>query len=207
VQSPRRVPNQRSRDAAPPSLRGVQEGPFPRLDNSMGRSDSRPSLSPHFVAFAWRYHPCVAVRSQRPRRAVVGSGELIFRFPSRNCRWRRTGLPGSQGPLVCLGPVLRPRRDRARQAMAARRRGPRSCQQRGLPRVKISGLDRRALGLAVYASQSGSPLPAQDSLPAAGPTLPDGIGYPQGSDERFHITILLSRASWRNVSSFCIQEI
>lgn len=23
----------------------------------MGRSDSRPSFSPHFVAFAWRYHP------------------------------------------------------------------------------------------------------------------------------------------------------
>jgi hypothetical protein len=29
--------------------------------------------------------------------------------------------------------------------------------------------------------------PTQDSLPAAGPALPDGIGYPQGSDERFHI--------------------
>ena len=26
----------------------------------------------------------------------------------------------------------------------------------------------------------------QDSLPAAGPALPDGIGYPQGSCERFH---------------------
>jgi len=26
----------------------------------------------------------------------------------------------------------------------------------------------------------------QDSLPAAGPALPGGIGYPQGSCERFH---------------------
>jgi hypothetical protein len=32
-----------------------------------------------------------------------------------------------------------------------------------------------------------SPVTAQDSLPAAGPALPGGIGYPQGSDEGFHI--------------------
>jgi hypothetical protein len=31
------------------------------------------------------------------------------------------------------------------------------------------------------------PATTQDSLPAAGPALPDGIGYPQGFDERFHI--------------------
>jgi hypothetical protein len=39
----------------------------------------------------------------------------------------------------------------------------------------------------------------EDSLPAAGPAPPDGIGYPQGFNERFHILemILLSRASWR----------
>ena len=46
-------------------------------------------------------------------------------LPSRNCRWRRTGLPGSQRPLVCFGRVLRPWRDRARQALSACRRGPR----------------------------------------------------------------------------------
>jgi hypothetical protein len=51
----------------------------------------------------------------------------------------------------------------------------------------ISGLNRTAFDLAVYASQWGSPATAQDSLPAAGPALPDGIGYPQGFAERFHI--------------------
>ena len=36
----------------------------------------------------------------------------------------------------------------------------------------------------------------QDSLPAAGPALPDGVGYPQGFSERFHIWLIpLSRAS------------
>jgi hypothetical protein len=36
--------------------------------------------------------------------------------------------------------------------------------------------------------REGYPSATQDSLPAAGPALPDGIGYPQGSEERFHIT-------------------
>ncbi len=50
---------------------------------------------------------------------------------------------------------------------------------------EISGLDRTAFDRAGYASQGKSPATTQDSLPAAGPALPDGIGYPQGSSERF----------------------
>jgi hypothetical protein len=47
----------------------------------------------------------------------------------------------------------------------------------------------------------GHPSLRKTRFPAAGPALPDGIGYPQGFNERFHIfeMILLSRASWRNV--------
>ena len=43
----------------------------------------------------------------------------------------------------------------------------------------------------------------QDSLPAAGPALPGGIGYPQGSTAKGFtvVTILLSRASSRDVGS------
>ena len=52
---------------------------------------------------------------------------------------------------------------------------------------EISRLNHRAFDLAVYASQWKSPATTQDSLPAAGPALPDGIGYPLGSNERFHI--------------------
>jgi hypothetical protein len=72
--------------------------------------------------------------------------------------------------------------------------------------MMISGLNHTAFDLAVNASQWRSPATTQDSLPAAGPALPDGIAYPQGSDEKFHITILLSRVSWRNVSSFFDQK-
>lgn len=63
----------------------------------------------------------------------------------------------------------------------------------------ISGLNRTALALAVYASQCGSHRPTQDSLLVAGQALPGGIDYPQGSIERFPSCLLhlipLSQAS------------
>src|SRR5215813_8866923 len=77
----------------------------------MGRSDSRPSVSPHFVAFARRYHPRVRFAPTGGTRGR-GHGELVFRFPSRRCRWRRQGLSGSRATLVSLRPVLGPRQDR-----------------------------------------------------------------------------------------------
>jgi hypothetical protein len=43
---------------------------------------------------------------------------------------------------------------------------------------EISGFNRRAFDLAVYASQWRLPATTPDSLPAAGPALPDGIGDP-----------------------------
>ena len=58
---------------------------------------------------------------------------------------------------------------------------PATDHDEGSTRVVISGLNRTAFDLAVYASQGGCPPTTQDSLPAAGPALPDGIGYPQGS--------------------------
>src|SRR3954464_4440264 len=56
-------------------------------------------------------------------------------------------------------------------------------------RDEISGLNRTAFDLAVYASQGRSPATTQDSLPAAGPALPGGIGYPQGSIKRFQAVL------------------
>ena len=55
-----------------------------------------------------------------------------------------------------------------------------------------------AFGLAVYASPSSLPHPTQDSLPAAGQALPDGLSTRRVSAERFqsclgHL-ILLSQA-------------
>ena len=43
------------------------------------------------------------------------------------------------------------------------------------PTIGLSALNSMAFGLAVYASPSSLPPPTQDSLPAAGQALPDGL--------------------------------
>src|SRR5271169_5203528 len=61
-------------------------------------------------------------------------------------------------------------------------------------------ITQRLISLSTLRSD-GHPSPRKTRFPAAGPALPDGIGYPQGFNERFHIfrMILLSRATWRKV--------
>jgi hypothetical protein len=54
-------------NAAPPSLHGVREGPFPRFNATMGRSEFLTVFSPHFVSFAWRY---LGAPAFRPRSAA-----------------------------------------------------------------------------------------------------------------------------------------
>ena len=120
----------------------------------MRRSDSLPPVSPHFVAFAWRYHRCVPGSLPAAGTHGRGPGELVFRFPSRTCHGgdgRVSQVP--EQPSCPCALFFDPGRTEARQAIAACRRGPRLCQQRRLPRAKISRLNRTALGLAVYASQ------------------------------------------------------
>jgi len=53
--------------------------------------------------------------------------------------------------------------------------------------MKFRGsITQRLISLSTL-RREGRPSATQDSLPAAGPALPGGIGYPQGFDERFHI--------------------
>ena len=77
----------------------------------MGRSDLLPPLPPHFVSFVWRYHS-VRLRSSLPPGPTPAKGPGAFGFgnPTPIEEWRRQELPGSWGTLLCLCPVLRPRR-------------------------------------------------------------------------------------------------
>ncbi len=72
----------------------------------------------------------------------------------------------------------------------------------------ISGLNSMAFELAVYASQGRLPFLTQDSLPAAGQALLDGL-LPARSQYKVsnHSTFLLIQASWRNLSSSCLHPI
>ncbi len=101
-------------DAAPPSLHGVREGPFPRFLATMRRSDSPPSISVRFVAFAGRYHRFA--RDSLPSVVGVppGAWEFGVRSPDPEFRWKRRGLPSSWGTLAAIARALRPRRDQAR---------------------------------------------------------------------------------------------
>ena len=65
------VPTPRPQRGTPFAPRGP-EGPFPRFITTMERCDSLPSLSPHFVSFAWRYHRFVPRSS--PSASDVGRG-------------------------------------------------------------------------------------------------------------------------------------
>jgi len=55
----------------------------------MGCSDSLPSLSPRFVAFAWRYHPCALF-------APVGRDARPW-APGSWCSGSRAGIVGGDG--------------------------------------------------------------------------------------------------------------
>ena len=102
-------------NAAPPSLPGVREGPFPRFIATMGRCDSLSSISPRFVSFAWRYHRSSPVRPHQLGTELWINLELVSRSSNRQSRWRRQGLPSSRGTLLIIRHVLRPRRDQARR--------------------------------------------------------------------------------------------
>ena len=149
-------------------------------------------LAVHFAALRFlrlaipSFVPCSSLQA---RDRLWINLELVSRCSSRPSRWRRQGLPSSRGTLVIIRHVLRPRRDQAGLSgprVSCLARPPRASKTRA-HNDEISGLNHKAFDLAVYASQWRSPATTQDWLPAAGPALPDGIGYPQSSDRRFHI--------------------
>jgi hypothetical protein len=86
--------------------------------------------------------------------------------------------------------------------VANARHGPASDKDEGSGQKGIfrGSIAQRLISLSTL-RREGRPSTTQDLLPAAGPALPGGIGYPQGSNKRFHIgMILLFRASWRNAA-------
>src|SRR4051812_9062108 len=90
-----------------------------------------------------------------------------------------------------------------RQAIAAPRRGLPLCERRRLPRrCRFRGSMARPAHSLSTLRNAGYPSTTQDSLPAAGQALPDGAGYPQGSNERFPLVASpFPKLSWRTYSS------
>jgi hypothetical protein len=176
----------------------------------MRHCDSLTVLSPHFVSFAWRY---LGVSAFRPRAApdtkAHGSSRSLF-DRSLHLRFSFKELPGSPKfpgnprdhspcsptparPSPRLGPMVRG------PGMA-----PASNQDGGSPHLPISGLNRTAFGLAVYASQwSVAAPPRKTRFWWLVPALPGGIRTRRVPTKGFRIVrfFLPSRASWRKVRS------
>jgi hypothetical protein len=71
------------------------------------------------------------------------------------------------------------------QALTMHRHGPRSVHDEGSRVSYFRGSITRLRHWLSTLRRPGRPDATQDSLPAVGQTLPDGLDYPQGSSERF----------------------
>jgi len=96
-------------------------------------------------------------------------------------------VPGE--PLLCSCPALRPRQDRRIRPCNASARPP-ICPPRRLLHSYFRGSITRLRHWLSTLRRPGRPDTTQDSLPAAGQALPDGLDYPQGSSKRFQTHIM-----------------
>ncbi len=167
------------------------------------RYDFLPPIPPHFVAFVWRYlsvHSLCSLPGGRVRRRSL---ELVTRYLRPGLTEETTGSPKFLGNPDC--PFAHVPTDAGRTACT------RPIQCNGVapghrtakaPAKGLSALNSMAFGLAVYASQCWLPSPTQDSLPAAGQALPDGLSTRKvpmkGFRSASYISSSFPKLSWRN---------
>jgi hypothetical protein len=169
----------------------------------MRRSDSRPSISPHFVAFVWRYHPCASFApSGRARgRGLRGVGVPV---PEPEMSVETGGAPKFLGtprvPWPCsstpVGSVTPGHR-------GVPTRSPRLTRARTPPMIFRGSIARPGHWLSTLRSGSRLP-PRKTRFRLLAKLCRTGFVHPQGSNERFLSSslVLPSQASWRNVSSY-----
>lgn len=112
-----------------------------------------------------------------------------FRRPRR---WPDAGFDGGDArtshvpeePLLCPCPALRPRQDRCTRPIQCINMAPAQSTTKA-PTTEFRGsITQLQHSLSTPRSMDLS-MTTQDSLPAVGHSLPDGLDYPQGSNERF----------------------
>ncbi len=202
-EAPDLVPDHGSVTRHPLPSPGSSRYKFPRFNGTMRCCDLSPPISPRFVSFAWRYLPCTRLSLptlERVRQRRAWGWYPVA--PSGMKERRRRDLPSSWGTLLCLRPALGPRRDQRYQAITVGQHGPTRIQLRGLSTrgnfgARSHGIGTRCLRFAPWVTPKDARLTS-----GCWPALPDGIGYPQGSYERFPRCFLhrfpLSQAAWRS---------
>ena len=189
--APRRVrPSQR------PSLPWVLRGEFPSFDGTMALCDSlcpsrRASLPSLGDTLRCACVSLPAVQDTKPRAWGSYAGPHVRTVPQGG----NQGLPGSRTTHCPFALFFDPGRTEHIRPIRCDGMAPAMSTTKAPTKIQLSRLNRTALGLAVYASSRALPHATQNSLPAAGQALPDGIAYPQGCYERFLMLLILpSRA-------------
>ncbi len=197
----RRLPGSMSRSSVPPTVPcpGAPfppQGPlgrFPRFSGTMRHSDCLPSISPRFVAFAWRYRPA-------PTRPLPSSGGapriglgFDHRSPDRTRETETTSPPGFPGNPSCACHGRGPRRD----LHADDRYGAQV-----LPSTKVTA-SALVLTILFGALYNGLPTPCErfaarvatglthHSVPAGDRPWPGRIRCLQGSKQGFEVIVEL----------------
>jgi hypothetical protein len=153
-------------------------GPGSPVSSVLSRhSDFLPPVSPHFVAFVWRYHQSTRLISlPLPPSADGGPGVLLPVPLPVLLSWRRQDLPSSWGTPI---PVCTCSATPAGRIVPDLSRDVRMAPVKGTPKApttrKLSRLNSTAFGLAAYVLPCRLPFTAQGSLPGAGQTLLDGL--------------------------------
>ena len=150
----------------------------------------------HFVAFVQRYHKVALVLSLSHDKCHHVSLELVTRYlqPGVTCGNDRTSqVPGR--PQCTFARALRLRQvdcsrpdDAHSVGFQNNRMAPAIGTTKALARNNLSKLNHTAFGLAVYASSHSLPRATQDSLPAVGQTLPDGLSTRRVTIKGFRFT-------------------
>jgi hypothetical protein len=166
---------------------GSRRGRFPGFGGTMGCSESlrtvttglrvvRPPLP--------RGRACLRVSAQARRRP--GARGVGVRPPPGRFSGGVAGRPKFLGNPGVPRPCSRTPAGPEPPGHEVVRRGPRHAKTEGYPRVSQSRGSIAGRGHSLSTLRGvGCPAATQDSLPAAGQALPGGIGYPQGSYERF----------------------
>ena len=132
------------------------------------RRTSLPSFGGTSVALV-RFAPR---RTSAPPRPGVGHPVA----PAGKLPRKRQDLPSSRGTPIVRLHMFHSDAGRTADTRPVRCRGVALGHRTAkAPAKGLSTLNSMAFGLAVYASRCGFPRPTQDSLPAAGQALPDGL--------------------------------
>jgi hypothetical protein len=139
------------------------------------------------MSIPWRTIVSPVFRSPRPAASHRGQGVVGTGLPIRNCDGNVgvSQVPGE--PWWSFSVLYDPAR--TRQPCGTKCDAPdaaRACvQDEGSRRLVISGLNHTTFGLAVYASQGGSPHRHARLASGCWPGFTRRDSYPQGSNERF----------------------